>query len=338
LLYQLVGFFDPFENALAQVRKEYPEARLYESVEALLGDPSLELILVATMPHRAHAEHAIQVCKAGKHCVVIKPFAYTAKEADAMIAAAADKKVLLSSLQNVRWSLDFLETLWVLQNHEFGELRLIDSRPPGPSDHNPSDLIYTFGSHYLDQVLLLAESYPVEIAATFMHPTGEENTQGSYHVQMRMANGVMVVCSQFPPTRGSGGRTDLLPRFQVVGTKAHYLCGVQDQFTDLTRSNQYYATNEKGHQPFFTIQRPPFLQYRWKIPTFWEDFYCSLREGAPLQIPPEHTRQVAKIYEGATLSAKEKRTVQLTNDGPNPFPRMDLSRRVELPWENNFPF
>jgi len=335
-LYALRGFHDPFPAAVEKAREQYPETRFYESYEQMLEDPSVELVLIATLPHTAHPAQAIQALNAGKHCVVIKPFCYTVAEADAMIAAARANNRLLSSFQNLRWSFDFLLALETLQKRDFGQLLYVSSNPGG--GHTLNDSLYLFGSHYLDQLLLLAGGYPSEVSATFMNPeeTSPER-QGSYIVQMRMSNGVLATLNALPPSLNASSRRDLGVRFQIVGTQEHYVGWRVDQHVDLMREHGYVGAL-KGQVPYYTFDRASFLEYRWKIPTFWESLAASICEGAPQSIPPEFTRQIARIYEAATASSQTGKTVFLTPDGPEPFPHFNVRDEVRETWTNTFPF
>lgn len=58
------------------------------TVEELLADPEVELILNLTIPH-AHAPVALQALEAGKHAYSEKPIAVTRDECQAVLAAAA---------------------------------------------------------------------------------------------------------------------------------------------------------------------------------------------------------------------------------------------------------
>jgi hypothetical protein len=91
--------------------------------------------------------------------------------------------------------------------------------------------------------------------------------------------------------------------------------------------------------PYYSFERSGFLEYRWNIPTYWESLFESIRSGAPLMVPPEHTRQVAKVFEAAGESSRAGRTVLLEDDGPKPFPLFSVAGgRVHKPWVNKFPF
>jgi scyllo-inositol 2-dehydrogenase (NADP+) len=58
----------------------YPDALIVRSPEALLADPQIDLVVVAT-PNTSHFPLAQQALLAGKHVVVDKPFTITSGEA-----------------------------------------------------------------------------------------------------------------------------------------------------------------------------------------------------------------------------------------------------------------
>jgi predicted dehydrogenase len=66
---------------------DFPGARILEGYQALLDDPAVDAVYVAT-PHPGHAEWAIKAAEAGKHVLCEKPIAVSAAEAEAMIHAA----------------------------------------------------------------------------------------------------------------------------------------------------------------------------------------------------------------------------------------------------------
>ncbi|WP_421723067.1 aldo/keto reductase [Bauldia sp.] len=65
----------------------FPGARILDGYEAMIADPEVEAIYIAT-PHVSHAEWAIRAAEAGKHVLCEKPIAVSAAEAEAMIVAA----------------------------------------------------------------------------------------------------------------------------------------------------------------------------------------------------------------------------------------------------------
>ncbi len=66
---------------------EHGIARSYGDYDALLADPAIDLVYIATPPIN-HADLAIRAIAAGKHVLVEKPFSLTAAEARNVLAAA----------------------------------------------------------------------------------------------------------------------------------------------------------------------------------------------------------------------------------------------------------
>ena len=64
------------------------------TVEQLLADPAVELVVNLTIP-QAHADVDLRALRAGKHVYSEKPFATTLAEADQVIALARDTKLLV---------------------------------------------------------------------------------------------------------------------------------------------------------------------------------------------------------------------------------------------------
>lgn len=76
---------DPGKAGLAE---QFPGARILSGYQAMLEDPDIDAIYVAT-PHPGHAEWAIKAAEAGKNVLIEKPIALTAVETDAVFNAHA---------------------------------------------------------------------------------------------------------------------------------------------------------------------------------------------------------------------------------------------------------
>ncbi len=75
--------------------------RSVSSLDALLSDPEVEAVLIAT-PHSTHADLVVEAASAGKHVFIDKPFTLTVAEAKRAIAAADDAGVVLQVGHNRR--------------------------------------------------------------------------------------------------------------------------------------------------------------------------------------------------------------------------------------------
>ncbi len=87
-------------------RKNIPGVKTFRTLEELLADKNVELVVVNT-PSVTHYDYAKQVIQAGKHLIVEKPFTATVEQAEELIALAKKKKVKLSVYQNRRYDSDY---------------------------------------------------------------------------------------------------------------------------------------------------------------------------------------------------------------------------------------
>ena len=143
----------------------YPGVVSHASVEALLADPALELIIVNT-PTATHFELACQALRAGKHVLVEKPVVLSAAEARELWAVAEQQERQVFAYQNRRYDADFLALCRVVASGRLGRIfeaafRFDRYKPalsskkfkevPGPG----AGLLHDLGPHVLDQVISL---------------------------------------------------------------------------------------------------------------------------------------------------------------------------------------
>lgn len=93
---ELTAFADPEAARHKEMAKLYPQARGYDSFQAMLKAEALDVVSVCT-PNKFHAPAAIAALEAGCHVLCEKPIATTLREADRMIEAAkgARKKLMI---------------------------------------------------------------------------------------------------------------------------------------------------------------------------------------------------------------------------------------------------
>ncbi len=103
---------DPSEPARARVAPQFPGARATAELEDLLADPDLDAVVLAT-PVPTHAELAVRVVGAGKHCFVEKPLATTAADAQRAVDAAerAGRVLMVGHLLEYHPAVDRLKAL-----------------------------------------------------------------------------------------------------------------------------------------------------------------------------------------------------------------------------------
>ncbi len=112
---------DPDRPGLAE---RFPGARIVKGYEAILADPGVEAIYIAT-PHPAHAEWAIRAAEARKHVLCEKPIAVSAPEAEAMIAAARRSGTFLGEAFMYRLHPMTIRLVQLIRDKAVGDVRLV---------------------------------------------------------------------------------------------------------------------------------------------------------------------------------------------------------------------
>ncbi len=143
----------------------YPDIKIYRSLEEILADDSIELVIVNT-PTATHFDFAKKVLEAGKHAVVEKAFTTTVEEAAILKELAEEKKLMLSVFQNRRWDSDFKTVKKIIQEGWLGEImeaeihfdRYKEELSPKPHKEIPAPgagILNDLSPHLIDQALNL---------------------------------------------------------------------------------------------------------------------------------------------------------------------------------------
>ena len=100
---KVAGIFDIAQAAIDDAKARYDVGQVYPSAEALLADPTIEVVDIATHPaERVKLIH--QALAAGKHVLAQKPLAINAALAQGVIDDAAEKGLKVAVNQNGRWT------------------------------------------------------------------------------------------------------------------------------------------------------------------------------------------------------------------------------------------
>jgi scyllo-inositol 2-dehydrogenase (NADP+) len=144
---------------------DYPTIISYDSIDELLADQSIELVIVNT-PSYTHYEYAKKALAAGKHILVEKPFTATTAQAEEIfeLAKKVGKKAMV--YQNRRYDSGFNAVKKIIESGKLGKLVEVHFRYDryrneiGPKvfkeePFEASGLSYDLGPHLLDQAISL---------------------------------------------------------------------------------------------------------------------------------------------------------------------------------------
>jgi len=160
--FRLKGIVERTKNEAAI---PYPNAVIYRSVEALIQDPEIELVVVNT-PVQTHFEFTKMALEAGKHVVLEKPMTVSLEEAETLAKLATSLNLQLIVYQNRRYDGDFLFVKEVVESGVLGQLFEVEFaynrfRPaPAGKAHKEGGLpgagiMHDLGAHLIDQAIQL---------------------------------------------------------------------------------------------------------------------------------------------------------------------------------------
>jgi predicted dehydrogenase len=161
----LAWLCDPSAPAREKLARSFPSAHATGELADLLEDPELHAVVLAT-PVPTHAELAIRVVQAGKHCFVEKPLATNAPDAEAAVAAAASagKTLMVGHLLEYHPAVGRLKEL--IDAGELGALYyLYGNRLNLGKLREDENALWSLGAHDVSVVLHLIGEEPEECLA-----------------------------------------------------------------------------------------------------------------------------------------------------------------------------
>ena len=156
---------DSDADARQRLASSFPATQTTAELDHLLGDSELDAVVLAT-PVPTHAELAVRVAQAGKHCFVEKPLATTAADAEAVVEAAssAGKLLMVGHLLEYHPAVARLKLL--IDEGELGSLYyLYGSRLNLGVLRANENALWSLGAHDVSVVLHLIDEEPEECLA-----------------------------------------------------------------------------------------------------------------------------------------------------------------------------
>jgi predicted dehydrogenase len=170
--------------------------QVYESVEALVGDPEIDVIHIAS-PNHAHADQVRLVLDAGKHVVCEKPLALDSADTADLVARAAESRLVNAVCFNIRFYPANHQAMAMVASGEIGEPRLITGSYHQdwllldtdwnwrlqPEEGGLLRAVADIGSHWLDLTSFISGKKVAEVMADLhtlvpvrRHPPGPVET------------------------------------------------------------------------------------------------------------------------------------------------------------------
>jgi scyllo-inositol 2-dehydrogenase (NADP+) len=316
------------ERSKNRAVEKYPGIKTLRSIETLLEDSAIELIIVNT-PNATHFPFAKAALLAGKHVIVEKPFTVTMEEADELIDIASEKNLVLSVYQNRRFDSDYRTVKKVLDAGLLGTMveaeihfdrykeelsPKLHKETPGPG----TGLLYDLGSHMIDQALQLF-GMPDSVFAdiSIMRPISQVDDYAElilFYPRLRVR------------IKSSYQVREALPSYIMHGSKGSFIkarTDIQEKclVEGLSPSSPDWGKepeNEKGllHTEIGgKIVREFLVSERGNYMDFYQGIYESIRMGKPVVVTPQQGRDIIRVIEAAYQSNHQGCRIQMDLQG-----------------------
>jgi scyllo-inositol 2-dehydrogenase (NADP+) len=320
-----------------EAAKAYPGVKIERSLEATLGDKSVDVVVVST-PNETHFVLAKHVLEAGKHVVIDKPFAAASAEARELGQLAKSKGLLAIPFHNRRWDGDFQTVRKLLQEGAIGRLVTFESHfdrfRPIPRENtwkeaeNPANgMLFDLGPHLVDQVLALFGA-PAAITASVRADRDQTAIEDAFDITLHYpgkdGKGMLAHC------RTSYLACDNAPRFLLHGTKGSFKKhGLDPQEPTLVGGAKVPMLGSKevwlqekesawGKLTVAPVPADPAMLVERQVKTELGDyrgFYANVRDAvlgtAPLAVTPEDGYRVTRLLEMARESSAKGCTLKV---------------------------
>ncbi len=291
----------------------YPDITSYKSVEELLNDDEIELVIVNT-PNFTHFDLAMQALSVGKHVLIEKPAAASGTEVKTMFDLGRKMNRQVMIYQNRRWDSDFLSVKETIESGRLGELvemhirfdrykPVLSPKLFKETKNTPaSGLLYDLGPHIIDGAISLFGK-PLSVdKVTAIHREGSAvvdyfNYRLSYPNQLNvyLTSGLLIA--------------EALPAFVVHGALGSFIkdrCDVQEVQLDggMLPTNTAYGIEPEGCEgKLVTMDMDNKKNVEWiKSPKgnyngLFDAVYHTIRNNALFPVTEEHIAWQLELIE-----------------------------------------
>jgi scyllo-inositol 2-dehydrogenase (NADP+) len=317
-------FYAVWERSKNLAQQIYPGVKTYRTLEELLDDAAIELVIVNT-PNYTHYEYTKKALEAGKHVVVEKPFTVTVAEGEALIALAKKQNKKLSVYQNRRYDSDYKTIKKVVAENWLGNLveaefhfdRYKEDLSPKLHKETPgkgTGALYDLGSHLIDQALQLF-GMPEEIFADIqiVRPLSQVDDYFEllfYYSDKR----VRLRCSYLV--------REPLPGYILHGIKGSFIKQKTDVQEQSLLAGKLPGGNDWGTEPETEkgllhtekdgkIIKEYLPSFQGNYMEYYNGIYEAVRNDQPVPVSANDGLNVIRIIEAAFESSNQRKAIAM---------------------------
>src|SRR5256714_7992197 len=173
----LAAVCDSSERAELTCAKEYPSVAFVRDYRAVLADPSIRAVALAT-PAVTHYEMAKAALEAGKDVFVEKPLAVDVRHGEELVKLAAEKQRILMVGHILRYHPAILRLQQLIQDGVLGKINyLYSNRLNIGKIRTEENILWSFAPHDISVMLSLLDEMPTKVTC-----------QGSAHLTQHVTD------------------------------------------------------------------------------------------------------------------------------------------------------
>lgn len=163
---QMIAAADPDPGRRRHISELYPALRLVEDGQALIDDPALDALIIAT-PARTHHPLARAALAAGKHVLVEKPFVTANDEADELLQLARQNERVLMVGHTFEYTAAVNRMREIIASGEIGDVQYIRSQRVNLGLFQKDiNVLWDLAPHDVSILLYILDREPTHVAAT----------------------------------------------------------------------------------------------------------------------------------------------------------------------------
>ena len=319
--FNLYGILERTKNS---AKKSYPNASVFRSLEELLEDDAIELVIVNT-PNITHYDFTKKSLEAGKHVIIEKPFTVTSQEAQELIILADKNRLKISVYHNRRYASDYRTVKKVIHEGQLGNIVEaefhFDRFVPNLSYKQHKEIptkgvgnLYDLGSHLIDQALQLF-GMPKSVFASMDSFRKNSKVHDYFDVKLfYKAHYVTLKSSYFV--------REPLPAYSIHGTNGSFIKSNADiQEAELQKGVKpntegwgiepetekgmlHSMKNGNSVKEWVTTEKGNYMDY-------FDGIYDAIINNDPVPVSAYEGKQVIEVIEASINSNREKKVIDL---------------------------
>ncbi len=307
-----------------KARKIYPDVNVVDNYDAVLNDPTIDLIVICT-PHKMHFDQACQAMEAGKHVVIEKPVVLSSAEMEQLIDLSKKAERKIFPYHNRRWDGDFMTLQHLIAEGYLGDVIDFESHfdrfSPMVSraewrymEEQSGGTLYDLGPHLVDQAVSLFGK-PDAVWCMLHQQREESNTNDSFDLKL-----IYPKCTA--TLRAGVFVKEPGPRFQVHGTLGSFIKYGLDTQEGLLKGGKmpdgedFGSDLKKYYGLLHSTAGGKIIRLRYPTkPGYYMGFYENVFDALNWTKQPVVTAKDAllnlRILEAAVISHRARRIIDL---------------------------